>query len=507
MAAHEYRHSRLLSIVAAAILLASLLPRLAYAESSSPSDQGLLWSGVTPLTPAVAQQAEGILYSSETGFAIEEARFADYFSRRGRVKTFGFPTSRTFLFLGLPTQFFQRSVLQLGADGAVRSLNLLDPGLLSYTRINGSAFPATDERLAAMAPTPGRPNYATAIVDFVRQHAPETFNGQPVRFFTTFNTSVGLSEAFPSGGGDANLLPLINLEIWGVPTSAPAQDPNNGNFIYQRFQRGIMHYDAGCRCTQGLLLADHFKALITGEGLPSDLEEQAQGSPFLRQYSTGRPNGLSRPAALPNTDLRDAFARQSPPAAASAPVAASAPSPAAAAAPPAPAQATIRVDQGLFSAIDALEAADKLLMLNVIAQTDTEITFGDLPEHVHARYSRIGRGPRQPPTRTIVVNNRWRNSDPKALATIIAHEAKHLEDDLAGADVRTPEGCFNFEFRAFTEQALIWQGYYGRDGKARPQDDLDVELNSWLEAHQKGPAELEQRVRQLYSKACVITPT
>ena len=161
----------------------------------------------------------------------------------------------------------------------------------------------------------------------------------------------------------------------------------------------------------------------------------------------------------------------------------------------------------LFSAIDALEAADKLLMLNVIAQTDTEITFGDLPEHVHARYSRIGRGPRQPPTRTIVVNNRWRNSDPKALATIIAHEAKHLEDDLAGADVRTPEGCFNFEFRAFTEQALIWQGYYGRDGKARPQDDLDVELNSWLEAHQKGPAELEQRVRQLYSKACVITPT
>ena len=48
-----------------------------------------------------------------------------------------------------------------------------------------------------------------------------------------------------------------------IPTSRPMHDPNNPGFIYQRFQRGIMHYDKGCGCTQGLLLADYVKALIT----------------------------------------------------------------------------------------------------------------------------------------------------------------------------------------------------------------------------------------------------
>jgi hypothetical protein len=61
------------------------------------------------------------------------------------------------------------------------------------------------------------------------------------------------------------LLPLMDLELWGAPTSKPARDPHDPNFIYQRFQRGIMHYDKGCSCTQGLLLADYFKALLVGQ--------------------------------------------------------------------------------------------------------------------------------------------------------------------------------------------------------------------------------------------------
>ena len=85
---------------------------------------------------------------------VDEPRFVEYFSRRGQVATFGFPISRTIRFQGLPTQFFQRIVVQLGPDGSVRPLNLLDPGLLPYTRINGSTFPAPNERLAALAPAP-----------------------------------------------------------------------------------------------------------------------------------------------------------------------------------------------------------------------------------------------------------------------------------------------------------------------------------------------------------------
>src|SRR5581483_5082829 len=50
-----------------------------------------------------------------------------------------------------------------------------------------------------------------------------------------------------------------------------------------------------------------FKAILTGENLPRDLESQAKGSRFLRQYAPGQPHSLARPQELPDTDLTDAF--------------------------------------------------------------------------------------------------------------------------------------------------------------------------------------------------------
>ena len=79
--------------------------------------------------------------------------------------------------------------------------------------------------------------------------------------------------------------------------------------MYQRFQRGIMHFDSGCGCTQGLLLGEYFRALLTGQGLPQDLEDQAKSSPYLRQYDQGRVQRLSRPAELQRSNLKDAFER------------------------------------------------------------------------------------------------------------------------------------------------------------------------------------------------------
>jgi hypothetical protein len=398
-------------------------------------------------------------------------------------------------------------VLQVGPDGAVRPLNLLDPGVLPYTRINGSTFPAPDERLAAAAPLPSQPDYGAAVVEFVRRNAPETFDGQPVRFFTTFTTTVSLADAHPQGRGDPRLLPLLNLEIWGVPTSAPARDPSNHTFVYQRFQRGIMHYDAACRCTQGLLLADYFKALITGEGLPPDLEQQARTSAFLRQYGANGQNGVNRPAALPDTDLRQAFARLTapPPPVVAAPAVAAPPTNAAippAGVPSGPMRTRIRADRALWAAIDSLEDADRLELLEAMARSEAEISFGALPENVHAKYSRSAAGPDRPAARSIVVSERWRGSDPKAVATLVAHEGRHLQDDVAGADVKTREGCIQFEIRAFTEQSEVWQVFYGPRGKAKPQDDIDLELNSWLATYRRGAGELERRVRALYVRAC-----
>jgi hypothetical protein len=91
--------------------------------------------------------------------------------------------------------------------------------------------PAPDPALIAAAPLPSDPAYASKAIEFVRANAPDSLDGDSVRFFATFQGSVGLSDAFPQGGGDAGLLPLLNLQLWGLPTSKPAVDPNNHEFI------------------------------------------------------------------------------------------------------------------------------------------------------------------------------------------------------------------------------------------------------------------------------------
>jgi len=100
---------------------------------------------------------------------------------------------------------------------------------------------------------------------------------------------------------------LLNLEIWGLPTSNPAPDPGNGGFIYQRFQRGIMHFRAEASVTEGILVGEYFKSVITGKNLPPDLAADMQGSRYFNQYSPSTVNWLSRPGELPGTDLTGAF--------------------------------------------------------------------------------------------------------------------------------------------------------------------------------------------------------
>jgi hypothetical protein len=246
-------------------------------------------------------------YFAQTGFRVDDDTLWNYFTVRGGVNTFGYPTSREFQFQGFQTQFFQRRVIQLGPNGSPRLLNLFDPGLFPYTSVNGSTFPAPDPTLVSSAPQPSSPTYATDILGFIQQNAPNTFNGKPVNFLSTFNNTVTLAEAFPSGNGNPGLLPGFDLEMVGAVTSHPTADPNNGNFIYLRFQRAMMMYDAAANATQTVLLADYFKAIITGVNLPTDLAAAAQQSNFYSQYNNGMPNGLNQPALLPNTNMQFAF--------------------------------------------------------------------------------------------------------------------------------------------------------------------------------------------------------
>ena len=259
---------------------------------------------VPPAGLASAQQDSR--YFPDTGFRIDNDRIWDYFSKRNGKRNFGLPTSRTFQFLGAPTQFFQRHILQV-TPGGVRTLNLLDDGLLPYTTISGSTFPAVDPSVTSGTPQPNSPTYANDVASFMDKFAPNTWEGEPVKFADTFAGSVTLADAFPDGGGNTGLLTLLNLEIWGFPTSKPARDPANNNFVFLRFQRGIMHYDAACKCTQGLLLADALKAVITNENLPADLGAQASDSPLFNQYDSDIHNGPLHAGLPGGIELANAF--------------------------------------------------------------------------------------------------------------------------------------------------------------------------------------------------------
>jgi hypothetical protein len=265
------------------------------AQTETPTPVATTTTPTTPATPTPAptQPAPPIThderYFSQTGYRIDNDQIWNFFQSYGMVQTFGYPTSRVFTFLGCPVQFFQRQVIQNCAGAGAALINILDPDIFPYTKVNGSTFPAPDPTMKNNTPPVSSPTYSTDIITFVNQNVPNTFNGQPVNFLDYFNNQGGLT-------------------IWGAPISNPAPDPNNNGFIYQRFQRGIMHFIVGTG-TESILIADYLKAMILNQNVPSDLraEATAQNSPYLASYCPGQPLWMCRPNQVPGTDYTFAF--------------------------------------------------------------------------------------------------------------------------------------------------------------------------------------------------------
>jgi hypothetical protein len=240
-------------------------------------------------------------------FPVTNAATWDFVNGRGGLATFGCPISRTFLLQGFTVQFFQRQVVQLDAQGRPRLLNLLDPEYLPYSRVNGSTFPDIDAQLKARTPKADDPDYVTGILSLIDETVPDSFEGLPVAFHQTFMSAVTPEMA---GTTDPAVLGMLNLQMWGVPTSLPMRDPSNPNAVYQRFQRAIMSYDAACDCVQSPLLASYLRDIIIGSPLPPDLDAESAANQSRNQYAPGAQMAVKDPNQLPNTDLTDGFTGQ-----------------------------------------------------------------------------------------------------------------------------------------------------------------------------------------------------
>ncbi|MGI9146646.1 MAG: hypothetical protein ACR2IK_08900 [Chloroflexota bacterium] len=252
--------------------------------AATPAPAATPASGPAPNAPAIVHDDR---YFSQTGYRVDDDNVWGFFNQYGGLSTFGYPVSRMMSLLGCPVQMFQRQIIQVCAGSGAALINMLDPDIFPYTKVNGSTFPAADPTLKANTPPVTSATYSTDISSFVQANVPDTFSGQPVNFQQTFNTLGGLT-------------------IWGAPISSPQPDPSNGNFIYQRFQRGVMHYTVGTG-TQSILLADYLKAIIMNQNVPTDLAVQAQPTRFFNQYCPSNTLWLCRPGELAGTDLTYAF--------------------------------------------------------------------------------------------------------------------------------------------------------------------------------------------------------
>ncbi|MDE2767220.1 MAG: glycosyl hydrolase [Chloroflexota bacterium] len=246
-----------------------------------------------------ADESDALFYS-ETGFGVWNPEIRAYFESRGGIDTFGFPISNVFTLQGFEVQLFQRQGVQIGPSGSARMLDILESIYLDHWDFGGLTIPQVDDDLIAAAPTVGSPDYAEAVRAFIRAHVPDSWQGRDIGFLRKY-----LSAAPPET--PSHLRESAALEFWGFPRSRPMPDPTNANHIYQRFQRGVMHYTGTAGATSSLQLGDYLKSLIIGDRLSANLAAAAAATPLLRQYAPQLPLGMRRPAELPDTDLTDAF--------------------------------------------------------------------------------------------------------------------------------------------------------------------------------------------------------
>jgi hypothetical protein len=98
------------------------------------------------------------------------------------------------------------------------------PGVVSAAGpLDGLTVPPADPALVFVEPTPDQPNYSARLDAFLQATVPDTWNGQPVAFLSTLNDT--------------------GVDTLGLPTSQPTADPNNPQFVYQRFQNGVLFYN------------------------------------------------------------------------------------------------------------------------------------------------------------------------------------------------------------------------------------------------------------------------
>jgi hypothetical protein len=249
--------------------------------------------------------------SADTAFSVLLPSLQTYYLQHGGLRSLGQPLSHDFQLLGRRVQIFESQVLEQRTDGSVQAFDLLSDAL-PLTHAAGATFPGDDPDMAAGNPPLNSPDYQTqalAAIDagLLDWAAPDTWNDLPVNFGATFRGTATCFDLPPSQECDDRLLIAAAVDVWGLPTSAPAFDPDNADMVYLRFQRGIMQFSQSTGETKAVPIGSWFKRVLIGTDVPDDLAADMVGSRYYAQYAPNLPQGVARARDLPTTSLAAAF--------------------------------------------------------------------------------------------------------------------------------------------------------------------------------------------------------
>jgi hypothetical protein len=263
----------------------------------------------------VSRAADDPDYFAATGFTIADPIIGTYFRQHGGVAAVGFPISGAITLLGSRVQIFQRGAIEERPDGSVGMLDLVDGNFLPLSAIGGAGM-APDPVVVAKIPAAGPRSYSQLASALLDSSAPNDWNGMSVRFGATYRSMVKCTDLVGVKPCDGGVLFSTTNDVFGLPTGRPIVDPHNQDFVYLRFQRGVMVYSHAANRTQWLLLGELFKQILQGKPLPQELLAQIKSSPtysrFYAQYDPNARDSIARPSELPRTTLGGAFESAEP---------------------------------------------------------------------------------------------------------------------------------------------------------------------------------------------------
>jgi hypothetical protein len=169
--------------------------------------------------------------------------------------------------------------------------------------------------------------------------------------------------------------------------------------------------------------------------------------------------------------------------------------PAASAQPAAAGSASARIEPDLRAPLELLSGVGPAKPLYDLALTrPLAVVWAPMPGDVAGLYSAR--------RRWIAINLRWKDADPKAIATLLSHELSHARDFFGDKAIWTSDGCFQTEQDAFRTQAQVWEAFYGPGGKTGELSEIDRQQNFVLGSIHRDPDGFAARVQQVYQPEC-----